>query len=426
MPTIGIIIPLISIGFVGVFNRINLKSWLAPASIFSMLWFLLLSTTLFVAPEFPIYSFGLWYILGISLALTLGSLLVPKPILPDSDRYHNIEVINLFFFNRANFILILISVFCLISLVGIIVLLLFGIKRYELNINLFSLLSLPGQLYDDRDAGILFVPWYIRYLTYFIMPSSLLSGILIPFEKYPRKIICYAPIILAILIGMVYTTRATILFSIVLFISGLFSSYIILKKDDNIFSSIRSLLSFGSIFLFLLFSWILLQWLRGGADSEFLYYPIVNTIKSVVLGSSTVFTTWLQNYNQHGGVTFGLYTFAGPMDIIGLNERQLGFYSEFVSLPNGYSNIYTAFRGLIHDFTITGSILICFVIGIFSQLSYQRCRHGNVIWLIPLSLFFAFTLFSPFISIFSSNSVTMAWIISFFVLINRKQHLLDH
>ena len=144
MPTIGIIIPLISIGFVGVFNRINLKSWLAPASIFSMLWFLLLSITLFVAPEFPIYSFGLWYILGISLALTLGSLLVSKDILPDSDRYHSIEVINLFFFNRANFILILISVFCLISLVGIIVLLLFGIKRYELNINLFSLLSLPG------------------------------------------------------------------------------------------------------------------------------------------------------------------------------------------------------------------------------------------------------------------------------------------
>ena len=90
MPTIGIIIPLISIGFVGVFNRINLKSWLAPASIFSMLWFLLLSITLFVAPEFLIYSFGLWYILGICLALTLGSLLVPKPILPDSDRYHSI------------------------------------------------------------------------------------------------------------------------------------------------------------------------------------------------------------------------------------------------------------------------------------------------------------------------------------------------
>ena len=425
MINIGIMIPLTTIGFIGIFNRIYLNSWLTPASFFCMLWFLLLSITLIVAPEFPVYPLGIWYILGISMALTLGSLLVPKHILPDSEKYNTIESIKLFFFSRSNLILIVITIFCLISIVGIITLLLFGVKRYELNINIFSIISLPQQLYDDRDAGILLVPWYIRFLTYFIMPASLLSGILIPLEKYPRKIICYIPIILAILIGMVYTTRATILFSIILFISGLFSSYIILKKDDKIFSGIKSLFNFGLLFLFLLLSWILLQWLRGGGDSEFIFYPIINTLKSVVLGSTTAFTTWLKNYKQHN-MAFGLYTFAGPMDIIGLNERQLGFYSEFISLPNGYSNIYTAFRGLIHDFSITGSILICFFIGIFAQLSYQRCRDGNVIWLIPLSLFFAFTLFSPFISIFSSNSVTMAWVISFFMLINKKQNSIDY
>ena len=419
MINIGIIVPLISLGFIGIFNRISLNSWFAPASIFSTLWFLLLSVTLLVAPEFPIHPLGLWYILGVSIALTLGSLFVPKNLLPDSERYNSIEAVKLFFFHRSNFIFILIAVFCLISIVGIIVLLLFGIKRYELNINLFSLISLPGQLYDDRDAGILIVPWYIRYLTYFIMPSSLLSGILVPFQQYPRKIICHLPIILAIFIGMVYTTRATILFSIILFLSGIFSSYIILKKDDKIFLNTKSFFASVSIFSFLVFSWIFLQWLRGGAESDFLLYPIINTIKSAVLGSTTVFTTWLQNYKQHS-LAFGLYTFAGPMDIIGLNERQLGFYTEFVALPNGYSNIYTAFRGLIHDFTLTGSILICFFIGILSQLSYQRCRDGNIIWIIPLSIVFAFTLFSPFISVFSSNSVTMAWFISFFVLINKK------
>ena len=426
MPTIGIIIPLISLGSIAIFNRIHLKSWLAPASTFSMLWFSLLSATLFVAPEFPIYSFGLWYILAISVALTLGSLLVPKHILPDSEKYNTIEAIKLFFFTRSNLILLVIAIFCLISIVGILILLLFGFKRYGLSFNIYSIISLPGQLYDDRDAGILLIPWYIRYLTYFIMPSSLLGGILIPFEKYPRKIICYLPIILAILIGMVYTTRASILFSIILFISGLFSSYIILKNDDNFFLSFRSFFNFASLLIFLLFSWTFLQWLRGGVDSEFIFYPIINSIKSAVLGSSTVFTTWLQNYNQHDAMSFGLYTFAGPLDIIGFNERQLGFYSEFVSLPNGYSNIYTAFRGLIHDFTLTGSILVCFCIGIFAQLSYQRCRDGNIIWLIPLSLFFAFTLFSPFISIFSSNSATMAWVISFFVLINRKKSSIDY
>ena len=419
MINIGIIVPLISLGFIGIFNRISLNSWFAPASIFSTLWFSLLSATLLAAPEFPIYPLGLWYILGVSIALTLGSLIVPKNLLPDSEKYNSIESVKLFFFNRSNFILILIVLFCLITIVGIIILLLFGIKRYELNINIFSLISLPSQFYDDRDAGILLIPWYIRYLTYFIMPSSLLSGILVPFQQYPRKIICHLPIILAIFIGMVYTTRATILFSIILFLSGIFSSYIILKKDDKIFLNTKSFFASVSIFSFLVFSWIFLQWLRGGADSNFLLYPLMNTIKSAVLGSTTVFTTWLQNYKQHS-LAFGLYTFAGPMDIIGLNERQLGFYTEFVSLPNGYSNIYTAFRGLIHDFTLTGSILICFFIGILSQLSYQRCRDGNIIWIIPLSIVFAFTLFSPFISVFSSNSVTMAWFISFFVLINKK------
>ena len=66
MINIGIIVPLISLGFIGIFNRISLNSWFAPASIFSMLWFSLLSVTLLVAPEFPMHPLGLWYILGVS------------------------------------------------------------------------------------------------------------------------------------------------------------------------------------------------------------------------------------------------------------------------------------------------------------------------------------------------------------------------
>ena len=93
MINIGIMIPLITIGSIGIFNRIYLNSWLTPASFFCMLWFLLLSITLTVAPEFPVYPFGVWYILGISMALTLGSLLVPKQILPHSEKYNTIESI---------------------------------------------------------------------------------------------------------------------------------------------------------------------------------------------------------------------------------------------------------------------------------------------------------------------------------------------
>jgi len=380
-----------------------------------MFWFFLFFIKMIFFSEAKIFNLGLWYIVSISLSITIGSLLIPSQVLPRREKYYTFEEIISFFKIRSPLIMLLISIFSTSAILGVISLLLFGINRYELTYHISSLLSLPGMIYDDRDAGILLIPWYIKYLTYFIMPAALLAGVIVPFKKFPSKLLCYMPIILAILVGMIYTTRASILLAIILFISGLLSSYVLLKKDDNFLYNIKTIIVILFLLLFLLCVWIFLQWLRGGANSEFILLPIVDLIKSAALGTTTAFTTWFQ-YSQHNDISYGLYTFAGPMDLIGLNDRELGFYKDFIALPNGYTNIYTAFRGLIHDFTVPGSIFICLFIGIIAQLSYYRCRDGNIIWVIPLSLFFAYTLFSPFISIFSSNSVTIAWIVSFFIL----------
>ena len=380
-----------------------------------MFWFFLFFMTMIFFSEVKIYNLGLWYIVSISLSITIGSLLIPSQVLPRREKYYTFEEIISFFKIRSPVIMLLISIFSISAILGVISLLLFGINRYALTYNIFSLLSLPGMIYDDRDAGILLIPWYIKYLTYFIMPAALLAGFIVPFKKLPSKLICYMPIILAILVGMIYTTRASILLAIILFISGVLSSYVLLNKDENLLYNIKTIIVTLFIIILLLGAWIFLQWLRGGASSEFILLPIFDLIKTAALGTTTAFTTWFQ-YSQHNGITYGLYTFAGPMDLIGLNDRELGFYKDFIALPNGYTNIYTAFRGLIHDFSVPGSICVCLFIGIIAQLSYYRCRDGNIIWVIPLSLFFAYTLFSPFISIFSSNSVTIAWIVSFFIL----------
>lgn len=420
MEDVAINFPITVLGLIGIWNRTVANSWFTPACFFTMLWFMILLITRIIAPEFPAYSFGLWYIVALALALTLGSLLVPIQIVPRQERYSTLEEINFFFYRRSPAIMLLISVFSLTAILGILGLLLFGIRRYELNADLFSVLSLPGQLYDDRDAGIILIPWYIRYLTYFLMPAALLGGIITPFEKLPRKLICYLPIILSVVVGMIYTTRAGILLTLILYLSGLFSSYVLLKKDADLLSDLKTFLGLSFTVLFLISVWLFLQWLRGGASADFIFYPVLNTIKSAVFGTTAAFTTWLQHFHQHGAA-FGLYTFAGPLDLIGVNERQLGFYADFITLPTGYTNIYTAFRGLIQDFTIPGSIFICLLIGFLIQLAYLRCRDGNIIWVLPLSLFYAFTLFSPFISIFTSNSVTTAWLFALVVLAFHKK-----
>ena len=192
------------------------------------------------------------------------------------------------------------------------------------------------------------------------------------------------------------------------------------KKDADLLSDLKTFLGLSFTVLFLISVWLFLQWLRGGASADFIFYPVLNTIKSAVFGTTAAFTTWLQHFHQHGAA-FGLYTFAGPLDLIGVKERQLGFYADFITLPTGYTNIYTAFRGLIQDFTIPGSIFICLLIGFLIQLAYLRCRDGNIIWVLPLSLFYAFPLFSPFISIFTSNSVTTAWLFALVVLAFHKK-----
>ena len=161
--------------------------------------------------------------------------------------------------------------------------------------------------------------------------------------------------------------------------------------------------------------WIFLQWLRGGADSNVFLLSFLDRLKNAILGTTAAFSVWLKTY-QPMDISYGLYTFAGPADLFGLRDRPLGFYTDFVALPHGYTNIYTVFRGLIHDFTIPGTLFLGILVGYTATVSFIKCISGQIVFLLPLSLFYAFTLFSFLISIFSSNSTVAAWVISFPVI----------
>ena len=50
------------------------RTWLQPGNFFSLFWLLLTLIPLLIAPENPVYPFGIWYIFSFSLALLLGSL----------------------------------------------------------------------------------------------------------------------------------------------------------------------------------------------------------------------------------------------------------------------------------------------------------------------------------------------------------------
>ena len=136
-------------------------------------------------------------------------------------------------------------------------------------------------------------------------------------------------------------------------------------------------------------------------------------MKAYLFGYLSAFTLWFGELNGLLSFDSMMSTFAGPFNLLGLIERDLGFYSP-ISINNDTStNIYTAIRGLISDFTIIGSIIFIFIIGIYFQLLFQKKSINTFEGIIPLSIFYSFTLYSPLISIFHYNSIFFSWILIF-------------
>ena len=109
-------------------------------------------------------------------------------------------------------------------------------------------------------------------------------------------------------------------------------------------------------------------------------------------------------------------TFAGPMNLFGIIERDLGFYDPIKINKTITTNIFTAFRGFVSDFSLIGSLIISFILGMYLQFVYQRKVDNCLSGIIPISIFYSFTLYSPLISIFHYNSIFFSWVLIFFIL----------
>ena len=98
---------------------------------------------------------------------------------------------------------------------------------------------------------------------------------------------------------------------------------------------------------------------------------LIERIRAYFFGYLAAFSNWLSGNIEF---TFNptLITFAGPFNLFGIMERPLGFYDTINISKDISTNIFTAFRGIVTDFTIPGSILIAFIIGFVNQIIYQH------------------------------------------------------
>jgi oligosaccharide repeat unit polymerase len=229
------------------------------------------------------------------------------------------------------------------------------------------------------------------------------------------KALTVVPLLLALILGIIEGARTSILLGLVLFFSAWMSGAMINGSNHNYNKSyFKMAFSGGALMITFTVFFVLIQWLRQGMDS-IIVDLLIDRIRAYFFGYLAAFTQWIGTIDSPN-LSGGLTTFAGPFNLLGVMERSLGFYDP-ANISLGIStNIFTALRGLVIDFSIPGSIVIAFIVGFFLQLSYQRGLSGTIINTLPISMFYAFTLYSPLISIFHYNSIFFSWIVIFFPL----------
>ncbi len=406
-----IIFPVITILASALMARKITGTWLSPGSFFASAWSFFLIVPLLFAPEFKVDLLGIWFIAILSMACAAGSVIAYKP--PSIDSLVSNEP------NKTNpsHLFRPLWVFILISFGGVILLFRHALDTYNFGYYSMGWVSIPNLIAVDRYSGYINYPFIIKYSLYCIYPANLLGGLLLSVRQisFKMKVLTVVPLLLALVLGIIEGARTSILLGLVLFFSAWMSGAMI---NDPHFNKkkpyLKIAISSGGLILGFTAFFVLIQWLRQGMDS-IIVDLLMDQIRAYFFGYLAAFTQWIGTIDSPN-LSGGLTTFAGPFNLLGVMERSLGFYDP-ANISLGIStNIFTALRGLVIDFSIPGSILIAFIVGFFLQLSYQRGISGTIINTLPISIFYAFTLYSPLISIFHYNSILFSWIVIFFPL----------
>ena len=406
-----IIFPVITILASALMARKITGTWLSPGSFFAISWSFFLIVPLLFAPEFKVDLLGIWFIAILSMACAAGSVIAYKPPSIDSLVSNEPNKTNPSHLFRPLWVLIL------ISFGGVILLFRHALDTYNFGYYPMGWVSIPNLIAVDRYSGYINYPFIIKYSLYCIYPANLLGGLLLSVRQisFKMKALTVVPLLLALLLGIIEGARTSILLGLVLFFSAWMSGAMINGSNHNYNKSyFKMAFSGGALMITFTVFFVLIQWLRQGMDS-IIVDLLIDRIRAYFFGYLAAFTQWIGTIDS-SNLSGGLTTFAGPFNLLGVMERSLGFYDP-ANISLGIStNIFTALRGLVIDFSIPGSIVIAFIVGFFLQLSYQRGLSGTIINTLPISMFYAFTLYSPLISIFHYNSILFSWIVIFFPL----------
>ncbi len=266
--------------------------------------------------------------------------------------------------------------------------------------------------YKDEYTFPLSVQMFLG-LNYF---AALLNGVYFGYlylNKQSKHFYLYLiAIMTSILIAIITTEKAVIIFTTLLFASSFIVTYNSLSQKEFKISLRNSLLFIGS-FITMLLLFVYIQMNRYGFSDANGFQQVVRKFKIYAFGHISAFSCWFNDYlTNFGPLGYGRFTFAGIFSYFHIYERKPGIFTDFavISHTPDFTNVYTAYRGLIVDFSLFGASIIIFIFSFLAGMAYNDSKE-SLLAFIYLILFYCITVISIFTSLLNYNTLIAAFVL---------------
>ena len=387
-------------------------SWLAPSAFFALYWGVGLLAPLVLAPDYYFWPGAAWLILFSAWVFHVGTVTGwafgshSGKALVHSVRLRSFQ----FLWGK--------QVLIIVTGIGLLTIPIILVSR-EYSVTALMHPELVACIARDfsvaRYSEGYDPPLIARILLSFLYAGGFLGGAWWAVNNSNRtRIWALLPFLPLALIALISTSRNYIFFPLV-FLIGTYLATSVLKQKRLHIITWRRIYWGGLSIVMLVFIFVGLQILRDDVnriDNE----GLLRKARSTAMGSPAAFSQWLEREWDYSEPTLGAYSLAGFFDWPGIANRLQGLYSENVHLGKDQAkgeitNVYTAFRGLIQDFTLPGSIVVLFVFGAITGFAHHRSVSGRSSFLPLLSICYVIILWGYFVSVLNYNSIVMSWLI---------------
>ena len=365
---------------------------LSPASIFTIIWIVMILVFLiFDDRQYPYWGI-VWLLAGVILVNAGQSFALRK----QKKRLLGVKEVKTRY--SSNFICkkIILIVICSFLIV-------YNIFNYFRNGGVGNIASTAYDYYTSENTDTSLVTSLLVQVSSFMMYiSGFLGGCVFRISKKKKnKLISLLPFVAPIIMMLTSSGKLGLIVVVITFIIGYIVESLNRRTDFRTRTFFRLLKKYWIFIPVFIMLFALTLALRMGTISAHTLTIAFNKLKSYAFGSPAAFNAWFSSGNSFE-LGFGKNTFTGVLNALGLAKREQGVYRISVTTDVWSTNVYTAFRGIIEDFGYFGGLVFLFILGFIFGKSYKiyiKRRKRLAFWFLTNSYLFVFysIIISPFI-----------------------------